>query len=370
MRIMHVITGLVPGGAENQLRLLLRHTRHEAVVVTLTNPGSVAAAIRSEGTPVVHLGMRSNRDLTAVPKLRKLMRQGSWDVVHTHLYRACLYGRVAARLAAVARVVATEHSLGDGYIEGRRTTAASRLLYLATERMSDATIAVSRTTRDRLVAWGVPAAKVRVVPNGIDMDALAFDPGARLEARRQLALPPSSTVIGAVGRLDPVKRFDVLLEAAIPLLGPDVRLLVVGEGPARGALAERISEAGVAPYVVLAGERADVAPLLFAMDMLVAPSASETFGLAAIEALAAGLPVLYDQCPAIEELPDRAAAKATRVQGGTAELRAAVEATMDRISNRREAHPAVAERFSIRATSRAVDHVYEGLFGPQAELPR
>src|SRR5215211_2472017 len=111
VRIMHVITGLVPGGAENQLRLLLRHTRHEAVVVTLTNPGSVAAAIRSEGTPVVHLGMRSNRDLTAIMRLRGLMRESAWDVVHTHLYRACLYGRTAARLAGIPRVVTTEHSL-------------------------------------------------------------------------------------------------------------------------------------------------------------------------------------------------------------------------------------------------------------------
>src|SRR5215467_5534910 len=99
MKVLHVITGLDAGGAELQLAMLLRHTRHEADVVTLYNPGPVADMIRAEGTSVRDLGMQSNRELGALLKLRKMIRDGRHDVVHTHLYRTQVYARPAARLA-------------------------------------------------------------------------------------------------------------------------------------------------------------------------------------------------------------------------------------------------------------------------------
>ncbi len=103
MRALHIITGLGVGGAEQQLRLLLRHLPVECDVVTLTNPGPVADGLRADGVRVVHLGMRGNRDLSAVGRLTRLIRDGRYDLVHTHLYRACVYGRIAARLAGCGR---------------------------------------------------------------------------------------------------------------------------------------------------------------------------------------------------------------------------------------------------------------------------
>ena len=67
--------------------------------------------------------MRGNTDAAALPRLVRLIRAGRYDLVHTHLYRACVYGRIAARLAGVRHIVATEHSLGERCIEGRRCTA-------------------------------------------------------------------------------------------------------------------------------------------------------------------------------------------------------------------------------------------------------
>ncbi|MEU1127751.1 glycosyltransferase, partial [Streptomyces sp. NPDC005899] len=99
MKVLHVITGLGVGGAEQQLRLVLRHLPARCDVVTLTNPGAVADGLRADGVDVRDLAMRGNRDLSAVPRLARLIRRGAYDLVHTHLYRACVYGRVAARLA-------------------------------------------------------------------------------------------------------------------------------------------------------------------------------------------------------------------------------------------------------------------------------
>ncbi|MEU3898375.1 glycosyltransferase [Streptomyces sp. NPDC045251] len=340
MKALHVITGLGVGGAEQQLRLLLRHLPVDCDVVTLTNPGPVADGLTADGVDVVHLGMAGNRDLAALPRLTRLIRTGGYDLVHTHLYRACLYGRLAARLAGVRAVVATEHSLGDSQMEGRPLTSGVRALYLAGERLGSATVAVSPTVADRLKRWGVPAPRIEVVPNGVDLARFRFDPVARLRTRRRLGLPQDAYVVGGIGRLAPGKRFDVLVRA-LARLPDDCWLLLVGGGPEEHVLRRTAREAGVADRVLLTGERPyvpdgslgpDLPSLASAMDVLAAPSAEEAFGLAAVEGLASGLPVLYASCPAIEDLPPDAAPTARRVTGGAedyaralAEVRAAAE---------------------------------------------
>ena len=361
MRVMHIITGLGAGGAENQLRLLVSRTRHDAEVITLTNPGSVAAAIQAEGTPVQNAGMWGNRDVRALWALRARIRDYRPHVVHVHLFRACVYGRIAARLASVPNVVTTEHSLGDGYIEGRATTRGNRFLYLLTDRLSDVTVAVSNTVRERLVDWGVPPNKIVVIPNGLDFEALRFDSEVRGEARREFGFPHNAVVIGALGRLDAVKGFDILLEASRPLLAQGCRLLIVGDGPERAKLVEQASAYGLASSVVFAGERRDVPRLLAAMDLMVAPSFSETFGLAVIEGLGAGLPVIYTECPALEQIANRGGANARRVSGG--DRRSLLQAMQATIASppERKAPPSVVERFGIAACSAATDRLYESL---------
>lgn len=325
MRALHVITGLGVGGAEQQLRLLLRHLPAQCDVVTLTNPGPVAAGLAADGVRVTHLGMGGNRDLGALPRLTRLIRAGGYDVVHTHLYRACLYGRIAARLAGVRAVVATEHSIGDTRLEGRPLTAGVRALYLAGERLGRATVAVSPAVAGRLRRWGVPASRIHVIPNGIDASRFAYDEARRKEARAYHGLPEDAYVIGGVGRLAPGKRFDLLVRALARMPG-DVRLLLVGGGPEEEALRRLARGLGVADRLVLTGERpylpgpGDDAPgvvaLLSAMDVLASPSAEEAFGLAVVEALAAGLPVLYASCPAVQDLPPGAVPGARRITGG------------------------------------------------------
>ncbi|MGW9400266.1 glycosyltransferase [Streptomyces sp. NPDC055642] len=363
MRALHIITGLGVGGAEQQLRLLLRHLPVDCDVVTLTNPGPVAEGLGADGVRVVHLGMRGNRDLAALPRLVKVIRSGGYDLVHTHLYRACVYGRPAARAAGVRAVVATEHSLGDSQMEGRRLTAGVRALYLASERLGSSTVAVSPTVADRLRRWGVPAPRIEVVPNGIDVERFRFDPERRERTRRRLGLPRDAFVVGGVGRLARGKRFDVLVRA-LARLPEDHWLLLVGGGPEEHVLRRTAGEAGVAGRVLFTGERPavpdgspgpDLPSLTSAMDLFASPSAEEAFGLAAVEALASGLPVLYASCPAIEDLPPAASRGARRVRGGP-------EAYARAITEVRAAGPVprtaaeAARHYSItRSTARLMD---------------
>ncbi|ORT59067.1 glycosyl transferase [Streptomyces sp. CB03238] len=358
LNVLHVITGLGIGGAEQQLRLLLPHMgRVRSSVVTLTNPGPVAAALRADGVPVAHLGMRGNRDLSALPRLTRLIRHGAFDVVHTHLYRACVYGRLAARLAGVRTVVATEHSLGAAQIEGRRLSSGARALYLASERLGTSTVAVSDTVARRLAGWGVRPARIRVVPNGIDVRRFAFDPAARRAARRRLGLAPGAYVVGGVGRLAAGKRFDTLIRA-VAALPEDTRLLLVGEGEQREPLERVARECGAADRVVWAGAVDRGLPeLLSAMDGFVSTSAEEAFGLAIVEALAAGLPVRYVACPALDDLPPEEAPGARRIGGTVQDVVAALRSvTRDRLPV-----PAAVHRYDIARSAQQLMSLYDEL---------
>ncbi|MEW1694391.1 glycosyltransferase [Streptomyces sp. NPDC093249] len=366
MKVLHVITGLGIGGAEQQLRLLLRHLPVQSRVVTLTNPGAVAEGIEADGTPVTDLGMAGNRDLGALPRLAGIVRRGRYDLVHTHLYRACVYGRAAARLAGVRRIVATEHSLGETQIEGRPLSAGTRALYLASERLGTSTVAVSSSVARRLADWGVPRDRIRVVPNGIETDRFAFDSAARRRARRALGVPGDAYVVGGVGRLAPGKRFDLLVRAVAEV--PDARLLLVGDGERRAELLELARSLGTADRVLLTGARADPLPagsagpslpgLLAAMDVLVSPSPDETFGLAVVEALAAGLPVLYAACPAVEDLGPDAAPGARRTGASVPELVAALRGVRA-AGPARLPVPAAARHYDIAHSARQLLSLYD-----------
>jgi glycosyltransferase involved in cell wall biosynthesis len=354
MRVLHIITGLGIGGAEQQLRLLLRHLPADCEVVTLTNPGPVADAIRADGVPVTHLGMTGNRDLSALPRLTALIRSGRYDVVHTHLYRACVYGRLAARLAGVRTVVATEHSLGATQMEGRPLTYGTRALYRATERLGKGTFAVSDTVAHRLDAWGVPGQRIHLAPNGIDPERFRFSESARAATRLALDLPAHAFVVGGVGRFVPAKRYDALIRAVAAV--PDARLLLAGDGPEEVLLLRLVHELGVASRVRVADPGSHEVPgLLSAMDLFVSPSEEESFGLAVVEALASGLPALYASCPAVEDLPAADAPGAVRCQPG--DLAAAIRERVT-AGPRRLPVPAALDRYDIARTARSVMALY------------
>ncbi|MET0418427.1 MAG: glycosyltransferase, partial [Actinoplanes sp.] len=209
--------------------------------------------------------------------------------VHAHLFRACVHGRLAAWLAGVPRVVATEYHLDAD----RRMAAGVRSLYLAGERRGRVTIAVSAAVADRLRAWRIPDERITIIPKAIDGAEFHFDPSLRAAVRTRLHIPAEVPVIGGVGRLEPRKRFDDLIRAVREV--PGAVLLLVGDGPARVALERLAAIEGVADRVRFTGSVGHPRAMLSAMDVFASP-ARETFGLVVLEAMAAGLPALYGGC--------------------------------------------------------------------------
>jgi glycosyltransferase involved in cell wall biosynthesis len=367
MKVLHVITGLDVGGAEIQLSLILKYTRHDTDVVTLYNPGPVAEQIRAGGTSVRDIGMRRNTELSAVLRLRSIIAEGRYDVVHTHLYRSQIYARPAARLAGTPVVLTTEHSIGETHIERRKMTSAVRGLYLASELFSDATIAVSDIVKERLIRWGVPAKKITVIPNGLDTAALAFDPAARQRVREQFGISPETYVIGVLGRLDPNKRIDLMVEAALPMLGERCKVLVIGRGEDQARVEAAVARLGATEHVIFGGFQSDTAAMMAAFDLYVAASVQETFGLSVLEAMASGLPVLYTVCPALDGVQTSQARQVT----GTAEdlgteIRKAVEAG----PLPRESDHTVFDRYGMESVVGRIDEFYERVMASRTRSAR
>jgi glycosyltransferase involved in cell wall biosynthesis len=356
MKVLHVITGLEAGGAEVQLAMLVRHTRHEPDVLTLYNPGSVADQIRADGVRVRDLGMTRNTQIGALLRLRSMIAEGRYDVVHTHLYRTQIYARPAARLARTPVVVTTEHSIGETHIERRKMTAAVRGLYLGSERFSDATIAVSDVVRERLVRWGVPAKKITVIPNGLETAPLAFDPAARERSRAQFGIGPDTYVIGALGRIDENKRVELTIEAAAPMLGERCKILVIGRGDYRDQAEAAAVRLGVTDHVIFGGFQRDTAAMMAAFDLYVAASVQETFGLAILEAMASGLPAIYTVCPALDGIQTT---QARQVAGTVEAMRAEIHKAVEAGPQPRKPDSAVFDRYGMDSVTRQIDDLYE-----------
>lgn len=365
MRVVHIITSLGPGGAERHVEQLARRSSSDNTVVCLYDRGLVADALEDRGIPVQLLGMAGLRKYTAPLRLARLLRRIQPDVVHVHLLAAQLWGIPAARLARVPVVVSTEHSLMDDTIEGRPHSRWLKVLYRLLERLTHHTVAVSATTRQRLERWGVPPERVTVVENAVDFEAAAFSPDARAAARKELGLDPTNLVIGAIGRLETVKRFEVLIDAAAPLLRADAsaRLVIVGEGSQMTALQRRAADAGVAAQTLLPGPRADAAQLLSGLDLFVSPSQDETFGIAILEAVANGLPVVYGECPALDGT-DLTTFTGERLAPGAGAVQRLSMALARLAGAPRTAAPeALRRRYDAGAVAAAYDALHAGLLG-------
>ncbi|HEY5659716.1 MAG TPA: glycosyltransferase family 4 protein [Gaiellaceae bacterium] len=239
------------------------------------------------------------RDLVATVRLALLIRRERPDILHTHTAKAGTVGRAAAVLAgrhAPPIVVHTFHGhVLRGYF-GPLRTRFFRLLERWLARRTTALIAVSPQVRDDLVALGVaPADRFVVIRLGIELDErVAGEQNGRAESRRYLGIEPERFAVGWIGRMTAVKRTDDILVAFKRLRdeGVDAVLCLVGDGPDRPHLERRAHELGVIRDTLFLGYQEDVAPFYAAFDALVLPSSNEGTPVSAIEALAAGRPVV------------------------------------------------------------------------------
>ena len=288
IRLCHLITELAPAGAERmvyELATRIDRDRFEPHVAALRG-GRVADELRDAGVDVTVFDVRCKADLPRLLTIRRFFRRQRFDLVHTHLFHADL----AAGLAGVHRVSRLVHTV---HVAERRRRPMHFVWARRAARHRERLIAVSPTVRDfHADRCGIDPSKYVVIPNGVDPARYARDEQARRRLRDEWGVADNTVVIACVARLSEEKGIDVLIEAAGEMTTSPFRIVIAGDGPLREPLRRQCLDRVPPRRVAMLGFVDDVPALLSAADAFVLPSRWEGFGLAAVEAMAAGLPVV------------------------------------------------------------------------------
>ena len=289
MRILYLIEALDLGGAEQVVICLARgldRSRFQPIICCLTRPGRFAPLLEEAGVPIFCLDKRPKLDWPVIFRLQKLIRDQKVDLVHSHLFTANLWGRLAACLSRTP-IVVTEHSVDTW--KGRTHLWLDRFLNLATTRW----VFVSRQVRDFYESrLGHLGSRATVIINGVPLPAVwGLPPGRR------------PVTLATVGRLAPEKeqvRFVELL-GDLHQEGLPVRGLIVGEGPQRAVIEQAVRARGLEGVVELTGLALRMEALWSRVDLFCLTSSREGLPLTALEAMGYGIPVLATSVGGVSE---------------------------------------------------------------------
>ena len=297
-RVVHIIDRLPPDGAERLLCEVLRYRSDDLdyQVVCLAEGGVFEPVIRAMGVPVTILGKRRGIDLRLVWRLWRWLRNSKPQIVHTHLFTADTWGRLVARLAGVPLVFSTVHSVNSW--QGRVHRLVDLTLALFTTRLIACTAQVAEKLHNQ---DGIDAGRIVTLANGVDLQRFADVTPVDIE--RELGASGGGPWLAVLGRLEPVKGQAYLLECLALLRdqGIEFRCVLIGDGPERESLVEKVTRLQLADRVHLAGFRDEVPAWLAAIDVLVMPSRWEGLPMALLEAMALGKPVVAH---AVGGIPD------------------------------------------------------------------
>ncbi len=307
MKICHVITRMIVGGAQENTLLSCRgalEAGHDVTLVTGPSPGPEGELLKRVSCPGLKIvecpwlvrEIAPLSDLKAFLHLKKLFRTERYDVVHTHSSKAGIVGRFAARAAGVPLVVHTIHGLAFHRYE----KFWKNLLYIACERTAapcgKRIYAVAQAMIDQSLAAGVGSPdQYKVVYSGMELDRfLHAKPDPVL--RKKLGIPEDAVVLATLARLFPLKGYEQFLPVAVKLAKelPQIHCLIIGNGTMMEEIREFIRKEGVESRFSFAGLVApgEVGNYLALASVLVHFSLREGLPRAAVQALASGKPVI------------------------------------------------------------------------------
>lgn len=362
--LVHLALGLDPG-------------RFRAAVCTYSTERSVLTTqLESAGIPVHTLPAREGLDLGALSATARLVRAIKADLVHCYNPRPILYGGIAARIRGVGATVGSLSAFACqvpdreyDFLPQPLATASKRNVYrnrIAAKTMQYL-VTVSPSLGKRFCEYNhVPLAKLRVVPYGADLSAIeSVSSEAARAMRAEIGAAPEDLVVGSVGRLVEQKDYPTQLRAFALALRrvPRLRMVLAGDGPLEANIRTMIQELGIQQRVTLLGHCSRVPVLLRALDVFVMASKFEPYGVALLEAKAAGLPIVATRVNEIPEIIDDGRSGLLADAGEPDEManlfvRLAEERGLrERIGS--EALVDARERHGIAAAVRAYQDVYE-----------
>ncbi|MDI3480563.1 MAG: hypothetical protein PWQ97_218 [Tepidanaerobacteraceae bacterium] len=294
-KVLHILTDTNIGGAGRYFLNLVSAWNFKRYELMAACPagGKLESQLRKAGIKVFAIsGGESSMKLTHIKEIRDIILAEKVDIVHTH---ASFAGRIAGRLSG-CKVVLTRHGLGtgrSGMVKRVATSIISRIF-------TDCIIAISRAVKINLIESGVPADMIKIVYNGIDLSKFN---GVKPRLKRELGLG-DGPIIGIVARLVPEKGYEYALFSMARVLKrfPNALMVIVGDGPLRQKLKDMVDELQIMRNVIFLGYQENVEGLVADFDVFILPSVSEGMGLALLEAMALGKPVVATEAGGIPEV--------------------------------------------------------------------
>lgn len=364
-RILWLVKGLDPGGAELLLSMAAKvrdqeRFDYEAAYVLPWKNG-LAGELEASGVPVHCLQGGPEWDIRWVRRLRHLVRERQFDVVHIHSPYVAGLARPALKMLPTAsrpRIVYTEHLPWPGYVW------PTRLLNRMTFALNDKAVAVSNSVRE-----SVPSslrAKVQVVIHGVFAERMRQQSLARDDVRTELGIEAGELVVGTVAHLRRQKGYPVLLEAARQVIdsGLAVRFVAVGRGPEQSEIRSLHRQLKLDDRFFFTGFRSDAVRVMSAFDIFVLASWNEGLPVTVMEALTLGIPVVATAVGGTPEILTSGVEGLLVPPGRPDELAKAIDVLAGDPDRRRQMAEAAVRRaptFDIRAATRTVEATYRSL---------
>jgi glycosyltransferase involved in cell wall biosynthesis len=308
IRVAQVITRFMAGAGGVALRgaLALDPDRYEVTVLAGSGnrliEEATAAGIKVVMVDSLRPEIMPTEDWRALRQLEGLLGQGRFDVVHTHSSKSGALGRLAAHRVGVPMIVHTFHGFPFHEFQSRSRRAGYVAIERYLGRYTHAFLAVGTSVAAEAIRRGIASPdRVRTIGVAVDTASPAPTIRDRAEARRLLGVPPGTSVVGTVGRLDYQKAPEDLVRAVAATGRTDVFGVWIGDGPLRVEVAGLVARLGLTSRFRLLGERSDVPALLPGLDVFAMASRYEGLPCSIVEAMTAGLPVV---ATAVNSVPD------------------------------------------------------------------
>jgi|LGOV01.1.fsa_nt_gb glycosyltransferase involved in cell wall biosynthesis len=300
MNVLHIIDSLGMGGAQTVVKgIFEKQKENENIFLFALRQREITTEVDHKNVIIYNSKLRYS--LSPVSTLKKVIKEEDIDILYCHLLRSQVFGLVLKKLFfPKIRLVFHEHG------EIFRKKPQFILFLKLHHKTVDLFIAVSEATKQRLIEdAAIPEEKIKVLYNFVDLKK--FNPGGlekdnRDEQRVKLGIENDCFVVGFAGRLSDVKGCDILIKSVPYIDIPNFKLFIAGDGTRRSMLGELVEDLNLTSKIIFLGYVKDIVEFYTAMDCLVVPSRSESFGLSVVEAQACGVPVIASDILSLNEI--------------------------------------------------------------------
>jgi glycosyltransferase involved in cell wall biosynthesis len=338
IKICHIVATLGFGGAERLVLDLARlsdHQKFDVEILCVIACGPLEDEFKKINVPVKIIGKKTKLGLGAIWKIRQYLIETQPDIVHSHLFAGDCWGKIGARLAGIKHIVSTEHNVNvsESFLKS--------VIKKWTNSFSERIIVISQAVKKYVMTkYETSADKIEVIYNGIEIDRFHF---------KEPNFDKQKIIFGTVGRLTKQKGHRYLIEAFAKLIDKfnEAELWIVGQGELRLELQKQITDFGLENRIKLLGVCQNIPEILNKFDVFVMPSIWEGLGIALIEAMASGLPVIGSRVDGIAEIIE------DEVNGILVETENSIELT-DKMFKLIE-NPELASKFALAGRQTVID---------------